>query len=151
MNFCHGNQTTGSSSSNVPQAHERSASEIPLNYNLSRPSPIKHTGSFTHNSVSQGNVTDMKTEQHPYQGQQNLANLMNIYEKSKAPCTTTEMPGRIPDNQRTAPSLYSLSAAVTSSGQYIVLGPSTNPPTTYPMTMSCSDYSVHNLSQNSKY
>jgi hypothetical protein len=45
--------------------------------------------------------------------------LVNIYEKLTTPHTTQ---GLISENQKAAPSLYSLSATITSSGQYIILG-----------------------------
>ena len=55
----------------------------------------------------------------------------NIYEKMSTPHTTQ---GLVSENQRTAPSLYSLSAAITSTGQYIILGDSSQStiPTNYP-------------------
>ncbi len=66
--------------------------------------------------------------------QQNLAKqeqLVNIYEKLTTPHTTQEL---ITENQRTAPSLYSLSATITSTGQYIILGDTTQStmPSNYP-------------------
>jgi hypothetical protein len=59
------------------------------------------------------------------------ANFVNIYGKMTMPHTTQ---GLVSDNQRTAPSLYSLSAAITSTGQYIILGDSTQStmPTNFP-------------------
>lgn len=52
--------------------------------------------------------------------------LVNIYEKLTTPHTTQEL---ISENQKTAPSLYSLSATISSSGQYIILGgDNINPP-----------------------
>ena len=118
---------------------------------MARPSPIRHTASPVQNEtkgfdgknpITRSHATVLQPQQPLYLGsqQQKLGSMFNH--------TNAEISTGMPNNQVTAPSLYSLSAAVTSSGQYIILGTTskTNPAAAAYALSGCSNYPGNNAS-----